>query len=81
MIYQYQKFELPITENAEWMFIWHPTNVHVAEIHQNEFDSDDMNLGLDSIYQYRESHCGDKMVGYKIILSPQWDFYTGKMAS
>ena len=64
MIYQQQKFEWLITENAEWMFIWHPINVHVAKIH----------LGLDSIYHYRESHCGDKKVGHKIILSPQWDF-------
>ena len=47
MIYQYQKFELPIKENAKVMLIWHPTIVHVAEIHQNEFDSDDRNLGLD----------------------------------
>ena len=56
------------------MFIRRPINVHVAKIHQNGFDSDDMNLGLDSIYLYRESHCGDKMVSHKIILSPQWDF-------
>ena len=46
MIY---KLELPIKENAKGMLIWHPIIVHVAEIHQNEFDSDDRNLGLDSI--------------------------------
>ena len=39
MIYQYQKFELPIKENAKVMLIWHPIIVHIAEIHQNEFDS------------------------------------------
>ena len=49
MIYQYQKFQLPIKENATGMLIWHTINVHVVEIHQNEFDSDDRNLGLDSI--------------------------------
>ena len=29
-IYQYQKFELPIQENAKVMLIWHPIIVHVA---------------------------------------------------
>ena len=36
-------------KNAKVLLIWHPIIVHVAEIHQNEFDSDDRNLGLDSI--------------------------------
>ena len=31
------------------MLIWHPIIVYAAEIRQNEFDSNDRNLGLDSI--------------------------------
>ena len=54
-------------QNAEWMFIWHPINVH--EIRQKMLT---LIIWIWALIQYKE--CGDKTVGHKIILSTKWDF-------